>query len=357
MAQRRLHHAYLFVGPPNVGKMTLALDLARALECEQEDPAARPCGNCWACRQLGQIDPGAEGPSSPYPDLLIDRLLTAKEWNEQFSAGDAERGDGEGGGRRTVDQTEVGIEQMRRLQHLAYRRPSHGRERLFLIKDAELLSKEAANCLLKSLEEPPPGVRLILLVVNERWLPETIVSRCQRLDLPRLARPLVEATLRERYGTPPEEAARLAWLSGGRLGWAIGARQDANRLRRRADELAQVVRLLEAGSVPDRFKLVAEWETAQKKQSPGRKALLEPLRLWESWWRDLLLVANGASAYVQNVDQQPTLERWAARLSLEQIVQVLDQLRVTTRAIEQNANVRLALEVFTLALPRARQEA
>jgi len=120
----RLAHAYLFVGPRHVGKMRLAIELAKALNCHHEE---RPCGVCTQCERIEGLK---------HADVQVIGV------------------DG---------TTEIGIDQMREMQHCASLKPFEGRHRVFIIDGVEHLSREAANCLLKTLEEPPADVQLVLL--------------------------------------------------------------------------------------------------------------------------------------------------------------------------------------------------
>ncbi|MFC2048414.1 ATP-binding protein [Chloroflexota bacterium] len=160
-----LAHAYLFVGPAHVGKMTLALNLAQALNCEATEP---PCGECTSCQKIA---------SAKHADVQIIGLSHGEDSAE------------------AKPQTEISIDQIRQIQHSASLPPFEGRYRVFIIDGAELLSIEAANCLLKTLEEPAAKVVFILLTTNERLLPETVISRCHRIELPPLAVNKVEAAL------------------------------------------------------------------------------------------------------------------------------------------------------------------
>src|SRR4030042_2469284 len=187
LKRERLSHAYLFVGPAHVGKMTLAVSLAQALNCEAEDP---PCGECQACRRIE---------AGKHADVQVIGLTY-----DRNAAGRL--------------RTEISIDQIRELQHTASLPPYEGRKKVFIIDGAECLNMEAANCLLKTLEEPPSYVLLILLAVNDRVLLPTIVSRCQRIELGPLSCDLVERTLIEREGIAPEKARVLARLCGGGIG-------------------------------------------------------------------------------------------------------------------------------------------
>ena len=137
-------HAYLLVGPAHVGKMTLARDLAMALNCQRGVP---PCGECASCRRIS---------AATHSDVQVIGL--------------GKNADGK-------QQTEIGIEDIRQMQHSANLPPFEGKCKVFIIDGAELLSIEAANCLLKTLEEPAPTVVFVLLTAKEELLPLTVVSR------------------------------------------------------------------------------------------------------------------------------------------------------------------------------------
>ncbi|MEK7216302.1 MAG: DNA polymerase III subunit delta', partial [Chloroflexota bacterium] len=145
LSQDRLAHAYLLVGPEGVGKATLALALAQAVNCLQPDP---PCGECGQCRRIAH---------GLHPDVTV---VTLEE------------------GRR-----EIRINQIRELQVLLNLLPFEGRNRVTIIHDADRMNEEAGNALLKTLEEPPPRVVLALTCRDEEALLPTIRSRCRRVVL------------------------------------------------------------------------------------------------------------------------------------------------------------------------------
>ncbi|HEX78942.1 MAG TPA: AAA family ATPase, partial [Dehalococcoidia bacterium] len=186
-------HAYLFTGPRCVGKTTLALELAKALNCEADEP---PCGECGSCRKIDRRQ---------HADVQVIGLNSDNDANEE------------------KQQTEISIERIRRLQHSASLPPFEGRCRVFIIDGAEFLSIEAANCLLKTLEEPEEKVVFVMLTAKRSFIPETVISRCQWLKLAPVSAWEIEKELNERWGVEPQKARLLARLCRGCIGWAISA--------------------------------------------------------------------------------------------------------------------------------------
>jgi DNA polymerase-3 subunit delta' len=305
LAADRVAHALLFTGPAQIGKTQLALALAQALNCRQAEP---PCGQCAPCLKIRR---------GVHPDV---RVL-----------------DGEGvGGSFKIDQ-------IRAVQHEAILSPYEGKRRVFVLRRMDLASTEAANSLLKTLEEPPAQVVLVLTAVQAELLPATVVSRCQRLDLRPTARPVLEDFLVGR-GVPAEEAKLLARLSGGRVGWAVDAAQDQHLLKQRQQRLDQLVEILSANRI-ERL----EFAERAGQDAVDSRALLE---LWTVWWRDLFLLQGQGSGYLVNVDRRGELEWLAGRSGLPEVWAALNALQETAAQLEANVNARLAWEGLLLQLPR-----
>jgi DNA polymerase III subunit delta' len=295
----RLAHAFLFVGPEEIGKGTLAVELAAAINCTGAEP---PCQACSACRKTL---------SGTHPD--VSRI-------------DPQNG-------------RIKIDQIRALQRQVSLSPYEGRMRVCLISDLHLATTEAANALLKTLEEPPSRVILVLTATDIGLLLPTVVSRCQVLALRPVPTDLIVHVL-EQEQQPPVQAAMIARWAAGRIGWALRAAREPGLLTARQQQIDNLVSLLNQKRV-DRLRMV---ESLSRRDN-----LREILQLWQVWWRDVVLVASQCTDLVTNSDRLVTLQQLAQVYGIKSAGNAYRNLGRTLEMLEQNVNPRLALEGLVLS--------
>jgi len=307
------------------------MGLARAVNCTAEGP--RPCGQCRDCTRISR---------GLHADVrVVDKHTPIR------GAADAPASTADQDSRRTV----ISIHHIREIQHDAALNPYEGRSHVFILDEAESLNAEAANALLKILEEPSDQVLLVLIATSASALPETVVSRCQRLGLRPAAVAEIEAGLVELAGASPEDAARLARLAQGLPGWAVAALNDPTAQDRYTQRVQRVLDAMEA-SLADRFHYARDLAATYRKD---RGAVEEELTLWESWWRDALLIKCGLGDQIANGDWREPLAFLAEGLSLEMIGAAAEAVRTAENALSRNALPQLALEVMMLDVPRVQK--
>ena len=322
LASARPPHAWVFSGPEGIGKAAVALEFAAALNCTS---AEKPCGECRNCRDTlagrhTDVEIVAPGGICDEPDH-----------------------------RDHADSRDLRICQIRRVEHLLSLSPYSGAHRVAIIDAADTLHTEAANAFLKTLEEPPDGSIIILLVERDERLPETILSRCQRLPFRPIERETIAQTLVER-GAEPAAAETIAATAAGRLGWALRALEDPSVLEERATMLDEAVRLAHAGR-GERFGWARD---AASRDAAVRERYLREISAWEGWWRDVLLFGAGGSVGAINPDRAGTLADEGKLYPASEIVTFLRSLAQTREHLYANVDPQLALENLMLDLPSPR---
>jgi DNA polymerase III subunit delta' len=312
-------HAYLLLGPKQVGKSTLARAFAQTLLCSAPD--GRPCGSCRACRL---VEKGS------YPDFRliqpIDKPLD-KDWSVDRIDGELRAGQ---------------AEEMIREATLS---PMEGRYKVFLVQDAHLGNATFYNRILKTLEEPPAHVILLLTALDRSSTLPTIVSRCQVLDLRPVAAPMIQQLLVQRWQADPTQAELLARLASGRPGWAVEQLANVDGAGKRLEQLEQLLRLTRANRI-ERLEFAEQLATNRNNQQ-----LFEMLGQWAIWWRDVLLAQSGCVEACCNIDQQAEIVRQAESFVDDEVRRYLHTLSRIEAYLHHTVNTRLALDVLLLQLP------
>lgn len=308
LRRQTLRHAYLFAGPAGVGRRTLALRFAQAINCPQPLAPGIPCRQCHTCQRIERMQ---------HPDLAV------------------------------IQAEQVGgtlkVEQVRELQRSLALHPYEASYRIALLLRFEEAHPAAMNALLKTLEEPPERVILLVTAESPESLLPTIVSRCEVLRLRPLSADELAADLQQTAALSAEQAQFLARLAAGRPGYACQLHQNPALLEQRESWLDQMEKLLAADRI-ERFRYA---ERYQKDRDAFRNLVL----IWLSLWRDVLLQALNSSVRLVNLDRQALIARLASQLDRDQIIRMVGALERTLNLLEQNVNVRLAAEVLLLDLP------
>jgi DNA polymerase-3 subunit delta' len=297
----RLTHAILFTGPDQVGKTTTALAVALHLL----DAAAWPGGPL------------------AHPDLWLE-----DSDNQNIHIGRVRLGGNEGP----------------TLQDFLALRPYAGGRRVAVMGRADRLTEQAADSLLKTLEEPPAATHVLLCAAHPERLPQTILSRCELISLSPVAASTITTWL-ESQAVAPEAAATAGALAAGRPGRAHRLATEPGSL---AAELEALNAFVGAGGSGTAGALRAAARFAFSQNWEGRERALVVLAAWASFVRDAMCFAAGAPELAVWTLYRPALERWAEELTAERIVEILALIVAATDAVSTNAQPRLAFEALLL---------
>jgi len=308
VANGTARHAYLFAGPPGLGRRTLALRFAQALNCQTPLEAGSPCGECRDCRQIASMQ---------HADLTVIQAESE-------------------GGTLKVDQ----VREARRSLTL---KPYQSNYRVAIFLRFQEANDNAANALLKTLEEAPSYAVLILTADNPEQLLPTIVSRCEVLRLRPLRIEEVQRGL-ETGGVESSRAKLIAHISGGRFGYAIQLVEDQSLLEKREERLNDLQGLI-SGSRLEKFAYA-------DKLARDKDAMRQAVLIWLSYWRDVMLRSAQAGTPLVNVDRNVEIEDLAGRLDLSAARTIVSGLEAVLEKMEKNVNSRLLAEVLLLDLPR-----
>jgi len=300
----RLASSYLFTGPEGIGKNLVARTFAKALNCENNN--LDPCNECASCLKMDKLS---------HPDLHLIGVSSAIE----------------------EDQSEaIKIEDIRQLQREINLKPYEAKTKIFIIDNAHQLTREAANALLKVLEEPPSRSVIILVTAKPALLFKTIISRCQILKFSPLPRIELKQILKKEYNFDENQAHFFAFFCEGRLGLALRLK-DTDIFR-------------EKNRVIDDFLLGANsnWDTSL---AQGREIIRKYLNILALWFRDIYLIKIGMpQSEIINLDRKNELLDSAKNYSFMGLDKIFKGISDSLLYLEQNVNTKLLLSNFRLAL-------
>jgi len=305
-----LHPCLVFEGPVGLGKGLTATWLAQFSNCEVEDPAQRPCGGCWSCRQI---------PKDQHPDVIrvgVDPKKTAAI---------------------------ISVGQARELHRLLMVKPFHARRRFVIFDPADAMTTEAANALLKTFEDPPSQTHFILVTGAPASLLMTVRSRSQRIRFSPVAEDELVAWLTQRGVSKPTAVARQAEGCPGRALAMDLSKVDEWRTNR--DEFLNA---LNAG-VSERFKYTERLVRGDRsKWAPKLDLTLDAV---SSMLRDALSVSHGGSIHY-NPDRAATVQDWSDALGAAGVAAMSNALTDGRERLDRYVNGRLVLDTIIAQMAR-----
>jgi DNA polymerase-3 subunit delta' len=334
-------HAYLFVGPVGGGKKTAARALACALFCDDGG-----CGGCHSCLRVKR---------GYHPDVHVLAPEGAASWV---------------------------IEQIRDVIHDVSLRPIEASKKVYVLDAADALNPASANALLKTLEEPPDDVVIVLLAADFDSVLPTIVSRCQVVRFSRIPPSTAVAMLTQRAGADAEQARAALAAAGGVVSRALDfLRSDERKAMR--DEVLGVLKdlvvmdphdvitsarsLLTTVKAPlEELKVAQAAEIRERTEFLGgkvstkpleerhkreltareREGVIELLNITESWLRDCLTLSQGVGELVENADAVDTMEEIGAVITPAAALRALTAAGEARRRVRANVNPLLAVEAM-----------
>ena len=318
MAGGKIPHAYLFAGINGIGKTTTALALTRSINCH-EPMNEEGCGQCKSCRQIM---------GGNFPDLVFIE----------------------------PDGPNIKIEQIRDLNRKLSFRPLSGRYRVSIIHQAEMMTDEAANSLLKNLEEPPQNNILILRVIEPLDLLPTIVSRCQKVLFRPISSLSIADWLVDKMEMDKGQALMLAKISEGSLGRAIQL-CEGDFLEKRGDYLLRLIQL-PGLSQEHAIEMALEFTRREKEKRPDASErenmdLLDLLSVWKTWYRDLLLIKSKCPEdFLINIDFSHKLKNISNKAKIKDLMNSFVILDQAQRDLRRSRNLDLMMENTVLNLKR-----
>lgn len=331
LARRAIPGSLLFAGPDGVGKKTLAMMLARALDCERLTDDF--CGECTHCRRVEEmLNLAAE-------DLARRReIKDASRRVEGLIYFDTQ----------LIEPLTrfILIEQIRELRRVAYARPFELAHRVFIVDQAQAIHWQAADLLLKVMEEPPPDTCIILICTNPYELRPTLRSRCQHVPFVPIEDEQIEALLREERQTPAAQLALAVRVAGGSV--AAAKSLDLGEFERRRkpwiDFLTSVTAKRSGDMSSSDWKLLFD---STRALAEDRRRQEDVLGLGYSMLSDMLNVLEQPDRpRIVSVDLAPQLKHWASTLGVEGIERLKEALDETRRLETRNVNQQLGWEAL-----------
>lgn len=304
--KKRISHAYIFSGEEDCGKTLMAYTFAAALLCETH--SGEPCTKCASCKKIF---------SRNHPDVKI----VMHEKPDSIGVDDIRK--------QVVDDV--------------YIKPFESEHKIYIVPDASLMTTQAQNALLKTLEEPPEYVVIMLIVDNMDALLPTVVSRCSTITLNRLSDEEVENYLKNELLVPEETASVYAAMAMGRIGTAkkLALSDDF------AEKMNESIQYLKKSKDIDAVERI----DFNKHFSANKKEIYEYLDIFTIWFRDVLMFkATKETEDIIIKDEMSSIKKRASLSSYEGLQAILDAIDTARVRLRANVNPELVMELLLLTI-------
>lgn len=338
LQSKHLHHAYFFTGPEGSGKEALAVEFAKAIYCKAE--GERPCDRCDNCRRVGRFN---------HPDFLyyfpMPKGASIEEEREILNS----MSDEPYLRKKPWANPTLGIDRIRELRRVSVLKPMET-WRVVVLAEVDKMTAEAANSLLKILEEPPANMYLLLTSSRPQAIPATVFSRCQEIRFSMLTDSQIETALTTLKNVPDGTARLIARIAQGNYGRALEWLEEDLEERR-----SSVIELLRVCLRDPLLQIEFIEETLAKYDKRILKDLFALLLIW---FRDVLLLRYAAAhgldvhALLVNADRFEMLEKFSGAFSEIGFDEIFDQVERSIELMDRNVQIQLILMVLLIRLQR-----
>lgn len=301
----RVGHAYIFTGPVGIGKKTIAHEFAGLLLC-QHSTAQGACGSCTPC------------------------LMYERDSNPDYRRIDTE-------------EASIGVDTIRELQADVVIKPRHSSRKVYIVEDADKMTDQAQNCLLKTFEEPPSYVVVILIASNYERLLETIKSRAQRVNFKRYSDQQVLQAVKEKLGQTSEQACLAVEYSDGNIGMALEL-SDSKSFQLMRNSIFELIGAVGRGEMDSTLELVNLFDA-----NKDRVNLMLDIML--HYYRDILvMLSTGNEKILINSDKRDIIINNVREYRSRKVIESIRAIEETRRALKGYANYTFAIDNLLIKL-------
>jgi len=320
LASNSLRHAYLISGPPHSGKSTIASAFAQSIICSSRGEPGAACGECDNCRRVAK---------GIHPDLQLFSLESQRQNAKDRTAGDR-----------------LSVETVREICVSAVYRPFSAERRVIIIDDAGSMTGIAQEAMLKTLEEPPTFLVLILLTESADALKPTVRSRCEQLNLLPVSPDIISRCLEDR-GAETSTAQLIARQASGLPGWAIATALDPGILKTQQESTGRAAVWVNGSP----FQRIARSFELANDFGKQRDRVFSELEAVSMLWRGVMMNSAGAHSPAAETLAADQVDQLAGAFELAESLRAVESVAACMRDLDSNVRPRLALEAMVMQWP------